>query len=663
MKIERDSFDVQSTMQGEKVAMGIRVEDMAHIMAVMTDLYKDRLLAVLREYSTNALDAHIEAGISLPIEITLPSDFDPTLKVRDYGVGLDAEDIRTVYSQYGRSTKRGTNDQVGMLGLGCKSALTYGTQFTVSSVKDGNRVTVLVSREEDGAGMMQILGNSKTDDANGTEVMVAIRREDIRRARTLADDFFQYWSEGSVLVNGRAVAPITGLKLSDSMLLVGNDSGDKVVMGNVAYPASLDLQVVTRYGGRRDFSLVCFVPIGSVRPTPSRESLMDTKDTKDTFARLALEFRKNIDGAIQREVDAAESPQAAIRVVSTWQKYIPSGNSYPHSTNNPAPFSKYTYKGIKLPDQYEGFCRLTDFFDGYYRKSAVTERGGLHVALWPDTVWVQNYTPAKFVAQHKDKLRKLCAERAIGQDGTIKRFSLLSGQAPTSPFINPAYVLDWEDVRKVKLDPKTSTTRVSYKSIPGSFDVYTEEGWKGEVKGDDIRTTEPIFWMQGNRWAGQGYVGALNVLFKKYTLVCLPGNRVEKFKRDVPSAKEPAQIVKDGFEKWAKSLPEHDLKALAMYDEGVSRHYSALDASKVQDPDIKEAVKLSQRDIQKIREARDSFRGCMTYAALDMTKYAGKLPAPLKNYPLYSVSNLRYYADDMYLYLNAAYVARKGKKP
>ena len=46
------------------------------------------------------------------------------------------EDIHSIYSQYGESTKRGTNAQNGMLGLGCKSALTYTNQFTMKLSED-----------------------------------------------------------------------------------------------------------------------------------------------------------------------------------------------------------------------------------------------------------------------------------------------------------------------------------------------------------------------------------------------------------------------------------------------------------------------------------------------------------------------------------------------
>src|SRR3954462_183715 len=137
MKAEARVLDVTSTLEGEKIAMGISKENMGMVMTILTDLYSNPVLAVIREYSTNALDAQIEAGVDRPIEVTLPGPLSPFFKVRDYGDGLNEDDIRDIYSQYGTSTKRASNDVVGMLGLGCKSALTYTDQFTVTGIKNG----------------------------------------------------------------------------------------------------------------------------------------------------------------------------------------------------------------------------------------------------------------------------------------------------------------------------------------------------------------------------------------------------------------------------------------------------------------------------------------------------------------------------------------------
>jgi len=64
-------------------------------MTILRDtLYSDKILAVLREYSANAWDAQREIGRgSEPIEVTLPTLQDPTLRIKDKGPGLSKESI------------------------------------------------------------------------------------------------------------------------------------------------------------------------------------------------------------------------------------------------------------------------------------------------------------------------------------------------------------------------------------------------------------------------------------------------------------------------------------------------------------------------------------------------------------------------------------------
>ena len=656
MKVESKTLNVQSTMMGEKVKMGVQVDDMPHIMSVLTDLYKNRLRAIVREYPTNATDAHIEAGVALPIEITLPTALTPTFKVRDYGTGLDADGIREVYSQYGRSTKRDTNAQTGMLGLGSKSALTYADQFTVTSVKDGRRLAVLVSRDEDGAGHMQLLGNPEgepTNDASGTEISVAIRREDITRCASEARDVLSYWPEGGVLINGEPPEHFAaeGLRVSDSLYIFERGGNDKVVMGNVAYPQPLDL-------GRqnRNFSVTALVPIGSVKPTPSREALMDTKLTKDTLAQVVLDFDVAIQGAIQREIDKASSPHEAVRIVIQWSRYV----------GGAAPASAYTYKGHTLPAFYEptvpsvtvtkwgaeskGVMVNVYSPHGYGRKSAVDLLSELAVALWPTTVWVANFEPKNFAPQHKDKLLKWCRERQIIPP-KIQRFALLRENAPDSIFIDPAMKVEWETIKAIKLDPPASRFVDGAPRIPGSFDVFTEDGYAHGVPGDSLRQNKPLMWVQGNRAANRHWHDGLATIFPAYTLVLLPENRVAKFVRTVPKAKPVREAVEAAYKKWSAGISAEDRIALAMREDCAKDSYSVLDPAKVKDPALRKAIRISKRGVEKLNKQRHSYSFMVSVGRLD------SYDNPLANYPLYDIHKAKTHPDHVYLYLNAAFAA------
>jgi hypothetical protein len=128
--------------------MTLDPEGMAHLTHVLTNLYSDKHLAVLREYSTNALDSHVTAGNPAPIEVTLPGALNPTLVITDHGAGLSRDDIVNVYAKYGASTKRATNNQIGSFGLGAKSAFTIGGQFVVTATKDRRRTVADIALDE-----------------------------------------------------------------------------------------------------------------------------------------------------------------------------------------------------------------------------------------------------------------------------------------------------------------------------------------------------------------------------------------------------------------------------------------------------------------------------------------------------------------------------------
>lgn len=68
----------EGNLGGETVAMSVDAASMAHVMSILTDLYSDPVLAVIREYSTNAFDSHVEAGVQRPIEVSLPNAMSPS---------------------------------------------------------------------------------------------------------------------------------------------------------------------------------------------------------------------------------------------------------------------------------------------------------------------------------------------------------------------------------------------------------------------------------------------------------------------------------------------------------------------------------------------------------------------------------------------------------
>ena len=139
MKTDVSSTIVHSEGFQSESFFSIKQDNLAHIFGILRNqLYSNKPLAVIREYCTNAFDAHVDAGkADEPIIVNVPTHISPTLIIRDNGNGLTTEQVYQIFASYGESTKRGTNDQVGMLGLGSKSAFCYVDSFTVTSFNNG----------------------------------------------------------------------------------------------------------------------------------------------------------------------------------------------------------------------------------------------------------------------------------------------------------------------------------------------------------------------------------------------------------------------------------------------------------------------------------------------------------------------------------------------
>src|SRR5688572_13936905 len=103
MQTPANTISLTGDLGGEKVAMTFDEKSLAHLQSLFIDMYSDRELAAIREYSTNALDAHVQAGNTAPIEVFTPSALSPYFRVVDHGVGLSIDDIKDMYSKYGAS--------------------------------------------------------------------------------------------------------------------------------------------------------------------------------------------------------------------------------------------------------------------------------------------------------------------------------------------------------------------------------------------------------------------------------------------------------------------------------------------------------------------------------------------------------------------------------
>ena len=98
-----------------------------------SQLYTNKPLAIVRELSCNALDAHLSIKQQSPFIVMLK---DTSIAFIDYGPGLSNDQMMKVYPAYGESTKEDNQEEIGGLGLGSKSPFSYTDEFLVISTQN-----------------------------------------------------------------------------------------------------------------------------------------------------------------------------------------------------------------------------------------------------------------------------------------------------------------------------------------------------------------------------------------------------------------------------------------------------------------------------------------------------------------------------------------------
>ena len=132
---------LQDGQSQDSIGMSLDLDSAQVLMQMLSkNLYSDSIGSTIRECASNALDSHRRAGQTKPIVVSFKPGESQNYEfsVEDFGIGLDADDVKNIISKYGKSTKRNSNTELGMMGLGFKAPLAYSSSFYFVCRKDGH---------------------------------------------------------------------------------------------------------------------------------------------------------------------------------------------------------------------------------------------------------------------------------------------------------------------------------------------------------------------------------------------------------------------------------------------------------------------------------------------------------------------------------------------
>jgi len=308
----------------------IRQKNLAKIINIVeNDIYSDKILAVIREYSCNAYDANVEAGKrDVPIVVSLPSRLNSEFKVRDNGNGLTEQEIHEVYTSYGESTKENSDDYIGQLGIGSKSGFAYGDNFVVTSWKNGTKTVYNAVKGSDVREMVKLYSEPSTE-PSGIEVSIPVKTGDEAAFKSKSINFFKYWQTPPRIVG----VSEQETKNNDVVIIDGGDwkvlgaehswTNNKkaiAIMGNISYPIQWNLVTETLHKNNRldsrtnsivrfitNNSVVIRFKIGEIQMAPSREALQYTEHTVSNIVKKLEQICGELEKIVIAQINTAKT--------------------------------------------------------------------------------------------------------------------------------------------------------------------------------------------------------------------------------------------------------------------------------------------------------------------------------------------------------------------
>lgn len=333
-------------MSGVASTNQFTIKASAKAFGILSDgLYANKIRAVVRELSTNALDSHIAAGkATVPFTVNIPNTLFPWFSVRDYGVGLTHDDVVNIYTSYFTSTKTDSDDFVGALGLGSKSPFSYTDNFTVTAIKNGRKGLYSAYIDDTGVPAIALMSESDTDEPAGVEVRFSVEdRSDFRRFANEAASVYRLFTVQPE-ITGEAIEIetvnyfkrdlIPGVHVRD-----GWRGHNVAVMGSIEYPIKLSHGVLDDDIAHIDQqNLEIHLPIGAVEMAASREDLSYTPHTIKAIKAVYRKIADAVDAVFEADLAKIDNVwERAEFIHSHYRNKLFSRTATTHATANPNP--------------------------------------------------------------------------------------------------------------------------------------------------------------------------------------------------------------------------------------------------------------------------------------------------------------------------------------
>lgn len=369
MKLQDNTIEIQQ-IGTITDASSFKMKSSRKAFQILSDLYSDKPLAIVRELSCNAKDSMIASGKKdQPFHIHVPNALEPWLTIQDFGTGISHQNIYDIYSTYFESTKTNTNEQIGCLGLGSKSPFCYTDNFSVTSIFDGEKRIYNAYFAENGNPTIALMSTSKTSEGNGIAIQIPIKEKDFNNFYRSIATAFRYFDVKPTISGGTINwHNETPMFTGDDWMFYDNNQGWQsfAIMGGVTYP--IDSQHTDdKYNNILRKGIVLKFAMGELDFAPSREHLSyddaTIKAINDKLEKVTHEIK----------VKAKEQILSKDNILEAIRSYLYYNDRFAYYGNASFEIKNLIYNGKDITEPFK-FAKtivpnVQAFFKRSYRKT------------------------------------------------------------------------------------------------------------------------------------------------------------------------------------------------------------------------------------------------------------------------------------------------------
>lgn len=282
------------------------------VLWMLINQYRHKVRTPVQEIISNARDAQRENGNpDTPIKIQLPTKLESTFIVRDYGVGMSEERVKTIFTSFGASTKNADNTQTGGFGIGAKSPLAYTDQFNIKTYIDGTFWVYVIAKNDKSGISIHLLEKGNTDEVNGTEVQIPVKLYDARDFRDAANRCTMFWDvkpifndvDEQINLSDKGLKITKGLTIYDKHTDLGGNFNDDIVLTVDGIPYQVDYSLSNKVNALKNIKnklkhgtvAVLELNTGDIELLQTRESLDESEYTLSQLAKIGFKAFNDVE--------------------------------------------------------------------------------------------------------------------------------------------------------------------------------------------------------------------------------------------------------------------------------------------------------------------------------------------------------------------------------